>query len=318
MSAVGVDIAKQTLAVTVLGVEGQRYREFANRRAGFEQLLKWLHEQSDGALHVCMEATNTYWEALALWLHDQAVRVSVVNPLAIKGYAQSEMARSKTDTLDSRVIAHFCAEKQPAAWQPPNGAQRTIRALQRHKKGLLKTLTQQKNRRSTASESAVQESLDALIEYLEAEIQALEQQIEQTMAADATLQQQHDLLCSIPGIGSKTAHSLRAELGDLLRYASARALAAHVGLTPAQHESGTSVHKRARISKLGNAAVRGALYLPAKAALRSNRIVQAQATRLEEKGKPYGVIVTAAMRKLLHIAYGVVKHGVPFDPAYAI
>src|SRR5262245_1788816 len=121
----GIDIAKATLDVTLLsGDKPVGYRQFANTSSGIAQLLKWLTKRVNGTLHVCMEATNIYWEAVAEALHIQGYRVSVVNPTRIKGYAISQLRRSKTDKLDSEVIAAFCAAQQPDAWQPPSDAQR--------------------------------------------------------------------------------------------------------------------------------------------------------------------------------------------------
>src|SRR5438045_654629 len=97
-------------------------------------------------------------------------------------------------------------------------------------------------------------------------------------------------------------------------FANARAVAAYAGLTPRQFSSGSSVRKRTRLSKLGNATIRKALFFPAIVAKQHNPIVHAFCARLLAAGKSPMAVVGAAMRKLIHLAYGVLKTGKPFDP----
>lgn len=318
MVVVGIDIAKESFDVTLLDGGGKVHQgQFANTAAGFERLGRWLERRGVEAVHACMEATNVYWEELAEHLHQAGHTVSVVNPARIKGYAMSQMRRSKTDQLDSLVIAQFCATQQPDVWNPPSASQRQLRALVRHVQAVTKTLTQQKNRLASCRDAQVQASLRRLIEHLEGEIAQVEAQIEGLIDQDPELKERQGLLMSVKGIGRKTATTLLAEMYDLEAYANARAAAADAGLTPAHHESGCSVRRRPRLSKIGKASIRGALYWPAITAIEHNPIVRALAERLRAKGKDKGVILGAAMRKLLHLAYGVLKHRTPFDPAYA-
>jgi transposase len=103
-----------------------------------------------------------------------------------------------------------------------------------------------------------------------------------------------------------------AEMYDLAAYPDANA--ADAGLSPAKHESSHSVHRKPKLSKVGKASVRGSLFMPAMNAIRHNPIVKQLADRLKAKGKSPMVIIGAAMRKLLHLVYGVLKHRIPFDP----
>jgi len=311
----GIDVAKQTFDVTLdPAARRQQHRTFANQASGFAQLSAWLAKQQVTVVHACMEATNIYWEELAEYLHGQGHQVSVVNPVRIAGYAKSQLRRNKTDKLDSAVIADFCATQQPSLWTPPTPEQKRLRSLERHRQALLKTRTQQTNRHSTCTEPLVQKSLDTLIDTLDAEIAQVEAHIAELVKQQSAFQEQLTLLTSITSIGNKTALTLMAELYDLADYPDACAVDADAGLSPARHESGQSVRKKPRLSKVGKAAVRGALYLPALNAIRHNPIVRNLAQRLRAKGKPEMVIIGAAMRKLLHLVYGVWKHKSPFDP----
>ena len=134
--------------------------------------------------------------------------------------------------------------------------------------------------------------------------------------AGLSLGDQRALLVSIRGIGAATATKILAEMYDLDEYLNARAAAADGGVTPSHYESGTSVRRRSRLCKVGKASLRGALYWPAITAMQHNPILRDLKERLEHKGKPTGVIIGAAMRKLLHLAYGVLKNHTPFDPEY--
>lgn len=125
------------------------------------------------------------------------------------------------------------------------------------------------------------------------------------------------LLESIVGFGSQTATHILAEMYDLAAYDNAKAVAADVGLTPSQYESGTTVYRRPRMSRMGKGAVRAALFYPAIAAMQHNPMIRRMVVKMERRGKHKGVIRVAVMRKLMHLAYGVLKHEQPFDPNYA-
>jgi len=318
MEVVGIDVSKATLDVTLIKEDGQKYQvQFSNDSQGHQKLNQWLKKKADTP-HICMEATNIYWEEVAEYLADQNYPVSVVNPARIKGFAMSQLRRNKTDKLDGDVIAQFCQALKPKLWVPPTPEQRHLRALVRHQQVLQKSLTQYKNRLAVTRHTAVRDSIRTLIETLTAEIERLEQQIQTFIDQTPDLKEQQSLLMSITGIGVKTATRLLAEMYDLAAYESARAAAADAGVTPAHYSSGSSVRRKPKLSKIGKTAVRGALYFPAMTAMKHNPIIRALKERLEAKGKEPKVIIGAAMRKLLHLAYGVLKHRKPFDPDYLI
>ena len=316
MPYLGIDLAKESIDVTLLPQD--EYGHFANNERGHKQLLKWLkkREAQMSQIHVVMEATNVYWEELAEQLYKKGVKVSVVNPAAIKGFGISQLQRNKTDKVDSRVIALFGQQTHPRLWQPPQPHQRKLRALVRHKQALVKSRTQQHNRIASCLEPEVKSSLQAVITLLEQQLHDIQTKIMALVQLHPDLQHKHQLITSIPGIGSDTACAILAEFYDLEQYASAKSVAADAGVTPAKYESGTSVRRRARMSRLGKSAVRAVLFWPAQTAIRWNPIVADLAARLKLRGKPFGVILVAAMRKLLHLIFGVVKNNTPFDPDF--
>jgi len=215
------------------------------------------------------------------------------------------------------LIRRFCEKQQPAAWQPPPAHFRELQALTRHLENLLETRQQQVNRLETTTIKEVLKSLRKLVTHLDAEIKRTEQQLDEHIDRHPDLRQQCQLLESIPGIGKRTATRLLAEIEDISRYKSARQVAAYAGLTPRNNRSG-NWRGQTRLSKTGNARVRKALFLPAMVAKQHNPVVRSFCQRLAQHGKNKMQLVGAAMRKLLHIAFGVLKSGKAFDPEHEL
>jgi transposase len=313
----GIDIAKATFYAALLHNGKLHHRRFDNTEAGFAQLQAWLVKRRAKRLHACMEATASYGDNLADFLYQAGHTVSIVNPARIKGFAQSQLQRNKTDQLDAVLIARFCAQQKPEAWSPPPPEIRQLQALMRRLEALQEMRQQEVNRLEQAGkQTLICESLNKIMATLDAEIGRLRQLIKQHIDQHPHLKRDRQLLLSIPGIGETTAAWLLSEV-QVKAYKSARQVAAHAGLTPQHHESGTSVRGRTRLSKTGNARLRRAMYMPALSAKRYNPIIRAFCQRLQQSGKRPMEIIGAAMRKLLHIAYGVLKSGKAFDPSLA-
>jgi transposase len=288
---------------------------FTNDAPGFSALLKWLTTRAASPVHACMEATGSYGEALAYALFDAGYTISVINPARSKAYAASLGVRHKTDAVDAKVLARFVQAQQPAPWSPPPPELRTLQALLRRLDALIEMRTQEQNRLGVAQHD-VRASIEQHLDYLNKQIASLKAQIERHIDQHPRLKHQHELLGSIPGIGAATSAWLIAEL-NLTRFQSARQAAAFAGLTPRMRDSGSSVRGKPRLSKQGNARLRKLLYFPAVTAMRHNPLVRALCERLKTKGKHNMAIIAAAMRKLIHIAFGVIKSGKPFDPTLA-
>jgi transposase len=155
-----------------------------------------------------------------------------------------------------------------------------------------------------------------MVETLKNEIDNVQRLIKDHIDNNPDLKQQSQLLQTIPGIGAKTARLLLGEI-EFRSFSSARALAAYVGVTPRRHQSGTSLNWT-RLSKVGNGRVRKGLYFPAIVAVQCNQVISEFARRLRDNGKTKMQVVGAAMRKLIHIAYGVIKNDRPFEPTLAV
>lgn len=314
----GIDISKSKFDVALLLGDGRlHHRVFANNAAGFQQLSAWLSKRSLRHVHACLEATSTYGDALALYLHNAGHTVSVINPAIIKAFAKTEMSRAKTDKTDSSLIARYCLKHQPPAWDPPSPEISELQALLRRLDALAEMRRQEANRLAAGiSAESVKGSVSDHIAYLDQQITHTQSLIRDHIDQNPRLKQQRDLLSSIPGIGDLTAAKLLSEFVNINNYSSARQAAAFAGLVPRHNESGSSVRGKPRLCKVGTARLRKALYFPAIVAVQHNPVIKAFSERLRQNGKCPMVIIGAAMRKLIHIAFGVLKSGKPFDPNY--
>lgn len=313
---VGIDVAKEKLDVALRVKSGKwKTKVVANKPAGFETLRAWLAKQGVLRAHVCMEATGVYWEAVAEDLADHGFAVSVINPKQIKSTGEALGIRSKTDEIDSKLIGEFCAMRNPPLWQAPSASVRRLRALVARRDALQELRIAETNRLEVTSVADVQQSIEQTIAHLDQQIAQIEKQIKQDIDDDPTLKAQKELLRSIPGVGDVTAAKLLSHYGGALRFGTSRQAVAYAGLDTRKHESGSSVRSKSRLSKKGHSDIRGSLYMPAVVAKNSTAWGRAFAQRLLAAGKPPMVVVGALMRKLVAIAYGVLKSGVPFNPA---
>ena len=313
----GIDVAKDTLDIALSDGVHLNHGQFENNQKGHEQLELWLRKQTDSKVHVCLEATGQYGDGVAEYLFAHGFPVSVVNPARIKHYSNSKLRRNKTDKADAQLIAEYCLREKPANWTPPPASFKDLQALVRHLEDLQAAKLQESNRlQSGVQTNFVVDSLTSLCDFLDEQIKQTKKEIQDHINQHEELKQMQTLLVTIPGIGKLTAAKLLGEIRNILDFHSARQLAAYAGLTPRNFLSGTSVHKKSRLSKTGNANLRKSLYMPAIVAIKHNPIVQSFCARLSQSGLKPMEVIGAAMRKLLHLVFGILKTGRPFDPNY--
>ena len=231
MDHLGIDVGKAELHAELLQGNASARKSVPNTVKGFEQLAKWLVNRKASELHVCLEATGTYGEAVAEYLHDRGYRVSVVNPMQIKAFGRSKLVRTKTDKVDAAIIAQFCRANDPAAWSPPSPEIRAFRALLRRRETLSSMLTAEKNRLEAAVDPLVRRSLNSTIAALTEELKRLEEDIENHVKANPTLREMIERLDEIPGFGTLTAQKVVAETNAFSVCSDRRAIVAYAGLS---------------------------------------------------------------------------------------
>lgn len=318
MNYVGIDIAKGKFDLVVLSGAKRKDKKFDNTDAGRKELLEWLRKQKLTVenCHLAMEATSQYYEPVALELFDAGYTVSVLNPLQIKHFGEARMKRQKTDRADAELIASFCEANKPERWHAPPVEVRELQRLLARLEALQAMSVQEQNR-EYESHGAALESVKRMIQTLNEEIKRVQQRIRDHIDRHPGLREQDELLKSIPGVGDSVSSYAIAWL-RVERFDNARQAAAFVGLSPCHHQSGDSVNKKTRISKLGHGRLRKALYLPAMAAMRYNPAAKALRDRMVEAGKNKKAAIVAVMRKMVHWIYGVLKSGKPFEVNLAL
>jgi transposase len=310
----GVDVSARWFDVA----GGAEVRRFANTPSGIAACLSWLAELG-GPARVGMEATGSYHLPLAVALHGAGHTVFVCNPLSIARYSQAVLARTKTDPTDARRIARFCEAHDLAPWSPASPAQQRLHALVSTRQALVRQVQQLRNRQGAAGYTPCAELVADLqapvLKALTAQLARIDRELATLATAEGELGPQLHLLTSIPGLGLVTAATLLASL-PIDRLTGPRQVAAYVGLCPQERSSGSSIRGRSRIGPLGPAHLRKALDMPALVAMRTNPTLRVFADRLRAAGKRPKVIVAAVMRKLLLLAWAILRSGQPYSPTY--
>ena len=315
---VGVDVASKEL-VCAMERAGQRMpiATFANSAAGHRQFIRWATKGGHLA-RVCLEATGVYSLEFALALHQaKQIEVMVVNPRVIKDFARARMQRAKTDAVDAGTILDYLERMPFVAWQPPAVEILGLQAISHRIIQLTDELAREKNRRHAVAYGRTNTDIAADIEvnirHLERRIDRMQQKGLCLIRQVPSLARKLAHLASTKGIGEMSAMRLLAELLVLPDDLTAPQWVAHAGLDPRPYESGSSVRRPGRITKVGNGHLRAALYMPALVAIQRDRNIKAFYDKLLAAGKKPMQAVVAVMRKLLHAIWGMLKRDEDFD-----
>lgn len=323
MFYLGIDVAKEKLDCALLDASTNKIKSkvVLNNAAGFGKLREWLTKQKAELPHVVMEPTGVYHEAAAFFLSDAGLTISFVNPAQLRKFAQGIGVRTKTDKADSEVLARYGNTQKPDAWVPPSASARMLKALLARRDAVADDLQREKNRQeklvATETPPLVLQSVEASIKFLTDELKRLQKSIDDLIDKDPDLRGKKELLETIPGVGRRVSDHITALLAGR-NFERAEQLAAYLGLVPVQWESGSSVRGRPRMSKAGPAHLRKLLYMPALVAARRNPHIKALYIRLIAKGKSKMAAIGAAMRKLAHLCFGVVKTGRAYEANFAV
>jgi transposase len=315
----GIEVSATSLLVE-LEREGasRRRREFPNTPQGHQALVNWLLAPSR-TVRVVMEATGLYGLDLALRLDAEAIlELMIANPRSVRHFAHALMKRSKNDPIDAGVLLEFVRRMPFQPWVRPSAAALALHALAHRLESLTEMHAAEKNRLhaaklSRALPAAVVRDLQRSLRSLKRALDRLSRQAVEVIGKDPHLNPRYQLLLSTCGIAPASAVQILAQLAVLAPHLDIRQWVAQAGLDPRQYSSGSSVHKKTRISKTGNRHLRRALYMPALVAIRHQPHLRAFYQRLVARGKTKMQALVAVMRKLLHAIFGMFKHNQPFD-----
>lgn len=325
MKYLGMDVSKDKLDCCLLRDASDTKRKtkvVANSPSGLATLLSFVEKEGipPDELHVIMEGTGVYHQLAAETLCDAGMTVSIANPAQVKDFGRGMAVRTKNDTKDSFVLARYGALLKPAAWTPPSPAARQLQAYIAREDAIKKDIQREQNRQEKSvigrAPDDVLVSIDETIGFLNAQLKAIQKKIDSHIDRHPDLKDDMKLLTSIPGVGPETGHHMLSVM-HTHQFRSAEQLAAYLGLVPIERQSGTSLHARPRLSKAGPKKIRAALYMPAVSAMTWNPHIRALKERLTAKGKCSMAIVGAAMRKLVHLCFGVLKTRTKYSPEHA-
>ncbi len=304
---VGIDVGKEKLDVGVSGEK--RVRVWDNDQTGRAELSDWVEDQEPHL--VVIEASGGYEAAIVSELVQRGLEVALVNPTRVRAFARAEGLLAKTDKLDARLIARFGAIMQPEARARRDQAQLDLNQWVSRRRQLVLMVSAEKNRLQTAP-AAIQVDIVRHIDWLQAEIERLEAQINQAIAHNPTWRETARRVETVPGVGPITASTLVADLPELGQL-NRQKIAALVGLAPFNHDSGKRRDKRRIFG--GRTSVRCVLYMATLSAIRHNPVIKSFYDRLLATGKLKKVALTACMRKLLVILNTMLKSGQDWNPA---
>lgn len=317
MNVIGIDVSKEKLDCLWLrdSATGKiKTNVFNNQPDHHKALVEWAIKTIGcdvAEILFVMEATGIYHESLAYSLYVTGAHVAVINPARIRDYAKALGSHTKNDKQDSRVIAHYGATQHPTLWQPEPPAVRALKALLARLEAVEKDAQREENRleKATFSQTSTEviDSISSMLTLLATEKKRLEQLIDNHINSDPTLKNDAELLKSIPGVGDVLSRYM-AMTYHSRHFQRASQMAAYLGVVPVEHESGSSVRGRPRLSKSGSGVIRAKLYMPAVVAMQHNKQARELYQRLLKNGKSKMAAMGAVMRKIVHVCFGVLKH----------
>jgi transposase len=306
-SFVGIDVSKASLDVAFLP-EGTPLKVDYSPK-GLSELTRKL--PLAGSCLIVVEATGGYQRRLVAELLDAGHEIAVVNPRQVRDFAKGIGVLAKTDKLDAGVIARFAQDVKPRSIAKTSEKQTQLVELVTRRRQLVELRTAEKNRLEHPQTKSVRKSVQQVIDHLNKQITKIEKDILVLVESHDDFQGKSGVMASVPGVGAVTVASLLAELPEL-GLLNRQKISALVGLAPFNHDSGKLKGKRA--IRGGRKDLRSVLYMAALTAMRSNPAIRQFAKRLKDNGKPFKVVITACMRKLLVILNTLVKTNTHWSP----
>lgn len=309
----GIDISKNYIDCCFK--QGNRYQhlQILNNDLGFNQLIDFIivHGYDITVIHACCESTNVYYLDFANFLHKNNIKISVVNPLIIKYYAEYHLRRVKTDKQDAKLIADFCEHDSPELWHPKSVVKAKLTSLHRRTNQLTQMLVAEKLRLDVA-DTYSKPSIKRIIKLIDDELSTCRAEIQQLIDDDVELTRKQRILQSITGVGRTTAQILLPVLIDVDKFANYKKLISYLGLSPIIRKSGKYQGKE-RVSKMGDSAIRKSLYMPARSACTRSKLWRAWFDKQVGRGKHPKQVYIMMMSKIIKYAYYCIKRDEMFD-----
>jgi transposase len=318
MNQIGIDVSNDVFDATMCFGGKIARRQFSNSPSGHRQFMSWALRRTNSA-RVCLEATGIYHLQLSLALHrNPSIELMVVNPCAARRFAQANMVRAKTDTIDADGLLQYLQRMPFRPWCAPREEVLQLQCLAHRVAQLDKEITRERSRlhavrRAGPHTRPVQQDIQAHIKQIKRRLETIRAKAMDVIMSDRQLADDARIIDSAPGFAELTSMKLVAELSPLPDDMMSPQWVAQAGLDPRPVESGSSQRSPRRISKQGNARIRSALYMPALVAKQHDPNVKAYYEKLVANGKPKMQAIVAVMRKLLHALWGMLHHRQEWD-----
>ena len=327
----GIDVSKDKVDTCFSKIDGcqavkiQGTRQFVNSAKGWKSLAEWskrFHKDEQVPFIVVMEATGVYHEGLAYYLKGLGFTVSVVLPNKSKNYAKSLNVKTKNDQTDAQVLARMGLERQLDVWKGASGTLLIIKRLTRERGALMhhKSVVSSQLHANCYEYQGDKQTIKRkhqLIAYLDKLIKAVDQQILEVLQNDAELKAKVENVCTIKGVNTLTAISVIAETNGFDLIENKSQLVSYAGYDVVEHQSGSSLLGKTRISKKGNSHIRKSLFFPALTAIQHEPKMKILYQRILERNPKVKMVgVVAVQRKLLVLIYTLYKTNKPYDSQY--
>lgn len=328
--AVGVDVSKGELVAcfgSLWDDQQTKYSEkipFENSPKGIRRLFKWAKQKAapDASLWFVMEATGVYYEHFAYFLQEQQQLLTVVLPNQTNAYARSLNLKSKTDPIDSRMLAQFGLERELRAWQAPSPTLRALKvytreyeALQAQKTVLLNQLHAKDYAFDVPQDT--KKRMKSILTLLEKQLKEIKRKINDLIDSDPELKEPIYRIAKIKGLGVLTLARVVAETNAFATFENRKQITSYAGYDIVHRESGQSKRKT-RISHQGNGHIRLALYWPTIVVVRFNKGFKIFFDRVMTHHTAKMVGYVAVARKLLILIFTLWKNKTEYDPNYQI
>jgi len=325
----GVDVAQKELVVTLgrmfdnLTIDLYAYKVFKNNKTGIISLIKWTKSLTDKDIEIqfVMESTGVYHQKLAYYLDEKGFALSIVLPNKISNYMRTLETKTVTDKTASQAICQFGLERKLDSWRRPKKIYKELQQLTRERSQIVDERVIVKNQLHAEKIEAEPNNsslnrLKSRIEFLNNQEKEIKVEIQEIVNQDPNLKKELKNICTIPGVGILTAVIVLAETNGFELIRNKKQLTSYAGLDVKEKQSGTSINKKAKISKKGNRNLRKAMFLPSLSAVKYNQTHKELYIRLVAKNgvKMKGLI--AVQRKLLELIYVVYKNKTVFYENY--
>jgi transposase len=321
---IGIDVCKLRLDCACRRGADQvksKRKSFKNDPDHFGSLLTWAENLAGTDCQdivFIVEPTSVYHEQLVEFLHESGGTAYLVNPGKVRKFAEGIGILSKNDVIDADLLSQYgLMAKKLIPFEPLPREVSSLRSLLNRLNTLERNLRRELNRQEKVGKTSVfhkleEQSIERFVKHHKTEIKRFKKFIREMIKKSSPLQENYELLMTIPGVGEKTAWIMLIILKSRT-FSSAQEVASFLGLNPIEKRSGTTEYRRPRLSKAGNGFFRQALFFPAMVATSKNPDIKAQYERLLANGKSKMCANGAAMRKLVHICYGVLKNQRPYE-----